>query len=500
MNRRKLLVLVAIIVIVILIIAKCNCRTEPKLAVKVVNPPIPTADIPFKEYEVDAAKGDTIVYPSGSVLLFPKDAFVDKNGKLIEGKVNIKYREFADPVDQFLSGIPMEYDSAGVKYTFESAGMCDIQAFKDGKPVFVNKENKPVINIVSQNTDLAQNLYFLDTIKKQWINRGKSEVLELGKIKIDTPMQAATATNFQKPIRPSLLDDELPIIKVNIDTASFDELKSYHNLQFQLDKSENRFSPQDATISWDDIKLVKGIKNGLYNIRFSKAFGDYKKSVEYKVKPVLNEKDYAKALLAYDKQMAAYEKKIAAREAADKANREAYVKDSIENSAIDKDNAKTAALNKIIEAKNAEIDAKNKIEEEKEQAIINQNMQNRVRRNFEIDGFGVWNCDRAFIPGSTVTIKPFYVNNNDTALELYAVNLLIKDLNTVVDERTDKIKIPLDATCMMVGVYDGRFAYITYDEFKQLNITKETEKMTIPMHIVGQENNNAEFIRSIVRQ
>jgi hypothetical protein len=271
-------------------------------------------------------------------------------------------------------------------------------------------------------------------------------------------------------------------------------------LQFQLDKSENRFSPQDATIRWDDIKLVKGIKNGLYNIRFSKAFGDYKKSFEYKVKPVLNEKDYANALVAYDKQMASYEKKIAAREAADKANREAYVKDSIENSAIDKDNAKTAALNKIIEAKNAEIDAKNKIEEEKEQAIINQNMQNRVRRNFEIDGFGVWNCDRAFIPGSTVTIKPFYVNNNDTALELYAVNLLIKDLNTVVDERTDKIKIPLDATCMMVGVYDGRFAYITYDEFKQLNISKETEKMTIPMHIVAQENNNAEFIRSIVRQ
>jgi hypothetical protein len=335
MNRRKLLVLVAIIVIVILIIAKCNCRTVPKLAVKVVNPPIPTADIPFKEYEVDAAKGDTIVYPSGSVLLFPKDAFVDKNGKLIEGKVNIKYREFHNPVDQFLSGIPMGYDSAGVHYTFESAGMCDIQAFKDGQPVYVNKQNKTEINIATQNTDLAQNLYYLDTTTNQWINRGKSEVLELGKIKIDTPMQTATATNIQKPIRPSLLDDELPIIKVNIDTASFDELKSYHNLQFQLDKSENRFSPQDANIRWDDIKLVKGIKDGLYNIRFSKAFGDYKKSVEYKVKPVLNEKDYANALVAYDKQMAAYEKKIAAREAADKANRDAYAKQEKENQLIE---------------------------------------------------------------------------------------------------------------------------------------------------------------------
>ena len=72
-----------IILIVILIIAKCNCRTQTKIAERFVNPPIPTADIPFTDYSVDAAKGDTIIYPSGSVLLFPKDAFVDKNGKPI---------------------------------------------------------------------------------------------------------------------------------------------------------------------------------------------------------------------------------------------------------------------------------------------------------------------------------------------------------------------------------------------------------------------------------
>jgi len=491
MNRRKLLVLVAIIVIVILIIAKCNCRTEPKLAVKVVNPPIPTADIPFKEYEVDAAKGDTIVYPSGSVLLFPKDAFVDKNGKLIEGKVNIKYREFHNPVDQFLSGIPMGYDSAGVHYTFESAGMCDIQAFKDGQPVYVNKQNKTEINIATQNTDLAQNLYYLDTTTNQWINRGKSEVLELGKIKIDTPMQTATATNIQKPIRPSLLDDELPIIKVNIDTASFDELKSYHNLQFQLDKSENRFSPEDATIQWDDIKLVKGIKDGLYNIRFSKAFGDYKKSVEYKVKPVLNEKDYATALVAYDKQMAAYENKIAEREAADKASRDANAKQEKENQLIDRDNEKTAALNKIIEAQN-------KIVENENRQINNLNMTRRVLRNFSIDGFGIWNCDKPMSPENFFTVNSSFVNTDGKNIEIYSANLISKWVNTIYRISVDKVVVPRIGENMIVGASNGRFAYITFDEFKKLNITPQTKTQTITMHIVSEANNNYNFIRGIV--
>ncbi len=181
MKRRNATIVLVIILIVILMIAKCNCYKKEIMAVRFVNPPILSGDIPFSDYTVDASKGDTIMYSSGTILLFPPNAFVDNKGELIKGKVNIQYREFNNPIDYFLSGIPMGYDSAGVHYTFQSAGMCDIQAFQDGQPVFVNKKNKPEINIATKNTDLAQNLYYLDTVTKQWVNRGKSEIIQLSK-------------------------------------------------------------------------------------------------------------------------------------------------------------------------------------------------------------------------------------------------------------------------------------------------------------------------------
>lgn len=500
MKRRNITIIAAIIVIVIVMIAKCNCRTETKLAVRFVNPPVPAADIPFTDYAVDAEKGDTIVYPSGSVLLFPKDAFIDKNGKLIQGKVDIKYREFNNPVDQFLSGIPMGYDSAGVHYTFESAGMCDIQAFKDGQPVFVNKNSKPIINIASQNKDIAQNLYYLDTATGQWINRGKSEILEVGKKEVTIVSPKPSESDIAKPVKPSLLDESLPIIKVLIDTNSFEELKAYHHLQFQLDKTETRFDPEASNTSWTDIKLNKGDKHGMYIIKFTSTYGDKIKSVEYKVRPVLSEKDYAKALLLYDKQMSEYEKNIEARLASNKANRDAYIKDSIKNAYIDKENEKTAQLNKIIEANNAAIEAQNKIVEAQNSQINNENMSRRVLRNFQIDGFGIWNCDKPVPPETFITVNSSFVNTEGINVEIYSANLIEKTFNGVYRISGGKVEIPKNDESMIVGVSNGRFAYITYDEFKNLNITSETKTQTFPMHIVAEENNNYNFIQSIVKQ
>jgi hypothetical protein len=133
-----------VLLIAICICAGVGCIQENKKEIKVVaeperfiKPPIKGADVPFKEWTVDAAKGDTVYYPTGSIILFPPNSFVDKNGNVITGNVEVKYREFTKPIDFFLSGIPMNYDSAGVQYTFESAGMCEILAYKDGAPVFV---------------------------------------------------------------------------------------------------------------------------------------------------------------------------------------------------------------------------------------------------------------------------------------------------------------------------------------------------------------------------
>ena len=198
--------------------------------------------------------------------------------------------------------------------------------------------------------------------------------------------------------------------------------------------------------------------------------------------------------------MSVYEKNIEARLDANKANRDAYMKDSISNANIDKENEKTAQLNKIIEAKNAEIEAQNKIVEAQDLQITNINMTRRVLRNFQIDGFGIWNCDKATYPDNFILVNYSFVNTEGKKIEIYSANLIAKSFNGIYRISADKVGVPRNQENMIVGASNGRFAYITYDEFKNLNITPETKTQTFPMHIVAQENNNYNFIRSIVKQ
>ena len=124
---------VCIVAIVLIVIAGCNQRnhSDRNLATtkQFIHNPLKGVDVPFDVFEFNAETGDTIYYKSGSFLLFPSNSLVDAKGKPVKGKIKITYREFLNPIDFFISGIPMDYDSGSTKYTFESSAMCEIHAF-----------------------------------------------------------------------------------------------------------------------------------------------------------------------------------------------------------------------------------------------------------------------------------------------------------------------------------------------------------------------------------
>ena len=85
-----------------------------------INPPLEGVNIPYKIYKVIAEKGATLDFKTGSKVVIPKNAFVDENGKLLKGEVELRYREFHDAVDFFVSGIPMINKSGRRKLAMRS--------------------------------------------------------------------------------------------------------------------------------------------------------------------------------------------------------------------------------------------------------------------------------------------------------------------------------------------------------------------------------------------
>src|SRR4051812_12730693 len=53
-----------------------------------------TDDVPFRDFNVNTAKSDTLNLAEGTQIVIPPGIFVDKDGKKVNGDVQIHYRAF----------------------------------------------------------------------------------------------------------------------------------------------------------------------------------------------------------------------------------------------------------------------------------------------------------------------------------------------------------------------------------------------------------------------
>ena len=104
-----------------------------------IKPPFLDREIEQETFMINAQKDEEIITESGSKIKFYKNTIVDFDGKTVKGKVKIEYRDFHNPLEIYLSGIPMEYDSAGTKYIFETAGMFELKAYQEGELLNLKK-------------------------------------------------------------------------------------------------------------------------------------------------------------------------------------------------------------------------------------------------------------------------------------------------------------------------------------------------------------------------
>ena len=136
----------------------------------------------FARYTISANEGGIYEYESGSKLIVPAAAFETNGGDVVDGNIDIYYREMHDFVDFFLSGIPMTYDSAGVTYSLESAGMIEIYAEQDGQRIRMRPGKTIDVELISEingedlNIPPQYNIYRLDTAAREWVYQNVDQI------------------------------------------------------------------------------------------------------------------------------------------------------------------------------------------------------------------------------------------------------------------------------------------------------------------------------------
>jgi len=179
------------LVIMAFIMVSCNEEKQKtikekqalKIDTKTINLPFKKDLIPFKKVEVNTMQ-DTVIYiESGSYIDIPQSAFLDMDGNVIEGSVDFTYRTFDDPVDFFVSGIPMTLNSTSNEINYlKSGGMIEVYAEKDGKTLQPNPESPIEIAIASKQEGKFP-LYSFEE-GKGWSEIGTTENYD--QIKIDS--------------------------------------------------------------------------------------------------------------------------------------------------------------------------------------------------------------------------------------------------------------------------------------------------------------------------
>lgn len=486
-----------------------------------IKPPLSSANVPFTEYEVDAEKGDTIFHYTGSVLYFPPLAFKNEKGVIVKGKTTIRYREFSDPLDFFVSGIPMDYDSAGNKYQFESAGMCEITAVQDNKPLFVNEAASPVINMSATNPSNLQNLYFLDTVNRRWnfIGKDKMSVLKKSgqKIKTGTYLQPERNGLPTKPVRPQKADEDRQAFSIEIDPGSFEELFVYNNLKMEVIDDKN-YKRSDAEEHWDDVKLEHTGDEAVYSITFT----NQRRKVSYKVKPVLEGADYDAALKIFNEKNRIYQQAIKDRNAQEKAYgdsirslNEANVRkyeqaiksnDSMNALIIERNKQMRAAYEERIrigqeqaaQQLEQQIIAMERIKRDFQKYENDGAASTEIIRSFAINRFGIWNIDQPMMRLSQVPLISSYIDEGDQ--KLYFVNMAVvyKGFNSISNFQATNITVAFNQQNMLWSILNGTFYYFTYDDFIKTNIQKDTRTYTFKMRKSGTAVSSYNDIRKLV--
>ncbi len=501
-----------------------------------INQPFEQVKPTFASYKVNPNEGGIYKYPSGSQLIVPAAAFIDESGEELNGEVVLHYREMHDFVDFFVSGIPMTYDSAGVNYNLESAGMIEIFAEQNGKRVKMAPGKTINVELVSNvNTSpsldipAGYNIYKLDATKRNWVYQDIDRMEVIGDAisgeSLDEkspfyPAQKALAERMlslqvsevaevaklektiakqKEPIKPERannsnyvfnldLNDILPPVSEGASASSEDEMelrqlyKKYAKMLWQL-------SPT-ATITHDrlqkEFSSVSGLKIKKLNERdYELELEKEGQSIKVPVNPVLTGSDYDKALVAFNHEFEAWKQLASEREAKLATEKAAIAKRFEEEKRL----ATLKFEDRVNQLRSQGLDY----------AANNEIIKKKVVNRFTASEFGVWNCDRP-VPPEMLRLAASFKDNTGKQFTNRTAYLVDKTRNTVyqflADNNTELRFNKNSENLLWLMTDDNKIAVFRPDQFKSIDADKS--KFEFVLESVEKEIKTEQDIREIL--
>ncbi len=303
-------------------VADAYFKTVPALS-----PPIKELNPARLSAKVVAEAGGEIALANGVRLVVPKMAFQNDRGKLIEsGEVDIFYREMHDIAEFFMAGVPLTYDSAGVKHQLRSVGMVEIIGLQNGRPVKIAEGKSIQVELAASMSEEQANatykVYHLDTLNRQWEYRGLSK----GVFEVEnstTPSAKPQSPNLAEqnwlarnpapvaPLRPakpngkSITFELDPRSDIPVESGSEEAVASLQKGAIWQVNTPG-FDERALGVEWKSMRLRK-----INELEYAMTLIHDLNEVKLTVQPVLVGKDFERANGLYEAALKKYEQDLA---------------------------------------------------------------------------------------------------------------------------------------------------------------------------------------------
>ncbi len=247
-------------------------------------------ETPTNKFVISINKSQVLVTLKNSRITVPANAFIDKLGKEVEGKIELVFKEYQTVGEILASEIPMVYTNPnGEKENFESAGMFEIRAFQ-GKEELRLKPNKTIKVELSSSDNGQYNFYQLNDQHQNW-SINKENCLPVPndyRQSMQNELDEMDNAVLDEPKKPIDYNPNQPVFDINQDFNNNQELKDFNGVMWQPTEGDiNKSKQMYEKVVSKQIEFFKMEPADNENLEFVLKFISTTDTILFKAAPIL---------------------------------------------------------------------------------------------------------------------------------------------------------------------------------------------------------------------